>query len=136
MRWALAIFLGLSVSGCATTYVQAPDGTRTTSIDHVNDKVGITQPISYRVGYRDGCDSGRLSAGDSSFTFIKDIERTNVDDLYKHGWDDGFNQCKTAYTRQAYYPVYYYWPSIYLGHGHHHRNHFSFDFRYGHRRHH
>lgn len=142
MRWALAIFLGLSVSGCAT-YVLAPDGTRTTSIEHVNDRVGISQPISYRVGYMDGCNSGRLSAGDSSFTFKKDTERTSVDDLYKHGWDDGFSQCKVAYARRTYYteyyfwpgfyPVYSFWPSIHFGYGHHRSHHFSFGLHYGQR---
>lgn len=76
--------------------------------------VGAQQPAAYKVGFMGGCDSGHLSAGDTSYIFKKDTDRFETDDAYKRGWNDGFNRCASvggvssrSYSSQRYYPYYY-----------------------------
>ncbi len=121
-----AVVCGILFTGCATYDYGGP---RTTSIEDVDRAVGAHQPVGYRVGYKDGCDSGYVSAGYSSYVFQKDRGRYGADDLYKHGWDDGFSSCKATRSyssRYDYYPGYYWGPRYYWGHRHHHRR-----WRYG-----
>jgi hypothetical protein len=111
-----------------------------TSMAQVNAMVGVQQPSGYKVGFMEGCDSGRLSAGNNSFLFKKDTNRFDTDDVYKQGWNDGFNRCVSGEGAPAasnysyyqssygyytpgtfysgfYYPSYYYAPgfSIWTG---------------------
>lgn len=51
-------------------------------------------PKPYVDGYMDGCASGRNAAGNSSYTFTKDVQRFDRDRLYRQGWPDGFQSCK------------------------------------------
>ncbi len=148
MRWMILI-LGLSLSGCYAHYqprYQGPPPLLATSMAQVNAMVGPQQPAAYKVGFMGGCDSGHLSAGNTSNIFKKDTARFNTDDVYKQGWSDGFNRCTSEAPVTAgnyYYPSYYgyyypgtfysgfYYPpgySIWLGYyGYSHHSH------YGHR---
>ncbi|NIQ02925.1 MAG: hypothetical protein GWM98_23230 [Nitrospinaceae bacterium] len=157
MRWMIVI-LAVLCSGCVIhsrgrTYVQQPVYQATT-FAQVNAMVGVQQPSEYKVGFMAGCDSGRVSAGDTSFTFKKDTPRFEKDDLYRQGWNDGFNRCAAGapvpasapaptvvYNDPYYYPgnYYYYsgfyWPYFYTypsysinlgwyGNRHRHHNHY------------
>jgi hypothetical protein len=68
-----------------------------TSMDRVNRDVGISQPLAYREGYRDGCDSGQSAAGNPYVGFSKNVTRFGSDQLYRQGWSDGFEVCKARY---------------------------------------
>jgi hypothetical protein len=142
MRW-MVLILGLFLSGCYAHYqaryqYQGPPPLQTTSMSQVDSMVGAQQPVAYKVGFMEGCDSGRLSSGNSSFLYKKDMERFGKDDAYKQGWNDGFNRCASGegvpsgnyyYQREYgyyypstvytgfYYPSYYYAPgySVWLG---------------------
>ena len=89
-NWIVILFL-LNLTGCATYGDSIP---KTTSMDQVDQLAGSHQPVEYKLGFKEGCDSGLVSAGNSSYKVQKDSHRYSVDDLYKHGWDDGFNKCK------------------------------------------
>jgi hypothetical protein len=118
MRW-MVLILGLSLSGCYAPYqgryqAQGPPPLQSTSMEQVNAMAGVQQPAAYKVGFMAGCDSGRLSAGDSSFLFKKDTNRFDTDDAYKQGWNDGFKRCASGegatagnYNYQGYYDYYY-----------------------------
>jgi hypothetical protein len=54
-------------------------------------------PVAYQDGYLAGCDCGFVAAGHPFFSFKKDAYRYLADSLYKQGWDDGFNVCKTQH---------------------------------------
>ena len=144
MRW-MALILGLLLSGCYAHYQgryyqdDGPPPLLSTSMDQVNAMVGVQQPAAYKVGFMEGCDSGRLSSGNNSYLFKKDTNRFDTDDVYKQGWNDGFNRCvsgegapssgRTYYQSSYgyytpgtfysgfYYPSYYYSPgfSIWTG---------------------
>ncbi len=120
MQW-MVVFLGLSLSGCIVTpyqpRYQGPAPLQTTSIEQVNAMVGAQQPAAYKVGFMGGCDSGRLSTGDTSFLFKKDMTRFETDDAYKQGWNDGFNRCVsgTGVTADNYYQGYYGYNYYYPG---------------------
>ena len=123
----MAVLSAIFFTGCAT---YSPSGPRTTSIEDVDNAVGEHQPVGYRFGYKEGCDSGYVSAGYSRYTFQKDVDRYAVDDIYKHGWDDGFKACNrkpsfSNYSSHYYYdwPGYYWRPRYYWGPRHHHRHH-------------
>ena len=73
------------LSGCATSLRQA------------DSVVGTNQPIEYREGYAEGCDTGTSAAGNPYYHFRKDVNSYRIDALYKQGWDDGFNICKGQY---------------------------------------
>ena len=122
MRW-MVVILGLSLSGCVIApyqpRYQGPPPLQTTSIEQVNAMVGVQQPAAYKVGFMGGCDSGHLSAGDTSFIFKKDKTRFETDDAYKQGWNDGFSRCVSGagvtvdnYNR-GYYGYNYYYPGPY-----------------------
>ncbi len=124
MRWILLIF-GVFLSGCATYYTPGPYYTpatnASTSLGQVNNMVGANQPVEYRVGFQDGCDSGNVTAGNQAYTFKKDTQRVLVDAYYKQGWEDGFARCKnnsvafnsTVYPSTSYGVGYSYWPRYY-----------------------
>ncbi len=143
MRW-MVLILGLFLSGCYANYqgryyqTQGPAPMLSTSMEQVNAMVGVQQPAAYKVGFMEGCDSGRLSSGNNSYLFKKDTNRFETDDAYKQGWNDGFNRCLSgegtparttyypssygyvypgAFNAGFYYPGYYYAPgySIWLG---------------------
>ena len=113
MRW-MVLIPGLFLSGCVAHYgasYQGPPPLQATSMAQVNAMVGAQQPAAYKVGFMEGCDSGRLSAGDNSFLFKKDTNRFDTDDVYQQGWNDGFNRCVSgegAAANNYYYPSYYY----------------------------
>ncbi|MDH5764293.1 MAG: hypothetical protein OEZ51_15095 [Nitrospinota bacterium] len=140
MRW-MVLMLGLFLSGCVAHYqarYQGPPPMQSTTLVQVDSMVGAQQPVEYKVGFMEGCDSGHVSAGNNSFIFKKDVERFGKDDLYKQGWTDGFNRCASGggvtagnnyqsyygydyypgtFYSGFYYPSYYYAPgySIWLG---------------------
>ena len=136
MRW-MVLVLGLFLSGCYAHYqtgYQGPPPLLSTSMAQVDTMVGAQQPAAYKVGFMEGCDSGRLSAGHNSFLFKKDTKRFDTDDVYKQGWNDGFNRCvsgegapaRTTYYQGSYgYNYYYpgtfssgfYYPSYYYAPG-------------------
>jgi hypothetical protein len=154
----MVLILGFSLSGCMIGYQQAryqgPPPLQATSIEQVNVMVGAQQPAAYKVGFMEGCDSGHLSAGDSSFLFKKDTNRFDTDDVYQQGWSDGFNRCASEapvtvgnYYYPSYYGYYYpgtfysgfYYPSSYyapgyslwMGHyGHRHHTHHGYRHNY------
>ncbi len=122
MRWIIAL-TGLLLTGCASYYGGGYSGgyyygPRATSIDQVDLMVGAQQPVEYRVGFQGGCDSGYVSAGNTAYTFKKDVQRYDVDPLYKQGWDDGHSRCRdkpAPYYRGYYSSSYYYGPDYYYG---------------------
>ena len=129
MRW-MVLILGLFLSGCYAHYqprYQGPPPLQATSIEQVNAMVGAQQPSAYKVGFMGGCDSGHLSAGNTSYIFKKDTARFEIDDAYKQGWNDGFNRCvsgegvtvdnynRGSYGYNYYYPDTYYTGSYYSG---------------------
>ena len=127
MRW-MVLILGLFLSGCYAHYqpryqAQGPPPLQSTSIEQANAMVGVQQPAAYKVGFMGGCDSGYLSAGNTSFIFKKDANRFDTDDAYKQGWTDGFNRCASGggvtannYSDQRYYGYDYYYPrTFYAG---------------------
>jgi hypothetical protein len=87
MRIYSAIYLLLLIllSSCATSMLE------------VDRDVGSGQPPEYKIGYQNGCDSGVAAADNPYYRFKKDVYRYKSDDLYKQGWDDGFNVCKGKY---------------------------------------
>jgi hypothetical protein len=82
---SLVILVAVALSGCATT------------MDNVDREIGASQPIAYKQGYSDGCDSGYVAAGHPYYRFKKDVNRYSSDSLYKQGWDDGFTVKKGQY---------------------------------------
>lgn len=124
MRW-MVLILGLLLSGCYAHYqtsYQGPPPLQTTSLAQVDAMVGNQQPAAYKVGFMEGCDSGRLSAGNNSFLFKKDTDRFETDDVYKQGWNDGFNRClsgdgapASGYTYYQSSYGYYYPGTFYSG---------------------
>lgn len=138
MRW-MVLILGLFLSGCyahyqGRYYAEGPAPLLSTSMAQVDEMVGTQQPAAYKVGFMEGCDSGRLSAGNTSYLFKKDADRFETDDVYKQGWDDGFNRCvsgegapakryyyQNSYGYNYYYPgtfsTGFYYPSYYYAPG-------------------
>lgn len=124
MRW-MVLILALFLSGCVVhsqgryQRYQGPPPLQTTSIEQANAMVGVQQPAAYKVGFMGGCDSGHLSAGDTSYIFKKDTARFETDDAYKQGWSDGFNRCvsgggvTTDNYNRGYYGYNYYYPGSY-----------------------
>lgn len=55
------------------------------------------QPLEYRQGSSEGCDSGYVAAGHPYYRFRKDAYRFDSDRLYQQGWNDGFARCKGSY---------------------------------------
>lgn len=121
----IVILLLFNFVGCATSGDTIP---KTTSLNQVDKLAGSHQPVEYKLGYKEGCDSGWVSAGDSSYLFQKDPHRYSGDEIYKHGWDDGFNKCKQYKVQSRSYSPGYYSPRYYFGfshfnrHRHHHRH--------------
>lgn len=124
MRW-LVVVLAISLSGCIAhyggTHHQGPPPLLATSMAQVDSMVGNQQPAAYRVGFMQGCDSGHVSAGNTSYIFKKDVERFGTDDVYQQGWTDGYNRCSSGagaavgdYTSSTYFGFGYY-PFLYPG---------------------
>ena len=135
MRW-MVVILAVLLSGCVVApygaRYQGPPPLQSTTMAQVNAMAGAQQPVAYKVGFMEGCDSGYVSAGNNSFIFKKDVERFGKDDLYQQGWNDGFNRCASGegvaagsasvstyygwgyypgpYYSGYYYPDYYYYP--------------------------
>jgi hypothetical protein len=63
----------------------------------VERQVGKHQPLEYKQGYLDGCNSGYVAAGHPYYRFSKDVSRFSGDDLYGQGWTDGYGVCKGSY---------------------------------------
>lgn len=80
VRLLSILIVGLIVTACVTPMSLVPPG-----------------PEPWRIGYRDGCDSGTRAAGNPYVQFIKDVQRSMGDRLYREGWQDGFATCKGTY---------------------------------------
>jgi hypothetical protein len=77
----MVLIPGLFLSGCVAHYgasYQGPPPLLATSMAQVNAMVGPQQPAAYKVGFMGGCDSGHLSAGNTSYIFKKDTARFDV----------------------------------------------------------
>ncbi|MFQ5449887.1 MAG: hypothetical protein ACE5E9_04625 [Nitrospinaceae bacterium] len=119
MKWPLLIICAV-LAGCATSGTAT---VRSTSMAEVEKAVGPQQPLEYRQGYRDGCDSGLVSGGSRHYLFQKNPKLYQQDDLYKHGWDAGFSACKKQYQRSAgYWNGGPYRPWYNFGYHHFHRH--------------
>lgn len=81
----LITLTAMSMFGCAT------------SMQEANRAVGANQPVEYRTGYAEGCDSGYVAAGHPYYKFRKNTANYMADPLYKQGWDDGMTVCKSSY---------------------------------------
>jgi hypothetical protein len=80
MRTA-ALLIALALAGCVN-----PERVRRDVAD---------QPPAFQDGYVDGCSSGRRAGGEDAFKFRKDLNRYDVDRLYRSGWEDGFKVCRS-----------------------------------------
>lgn len=87
MKQAFIVLLAF-LAGCATQ-------------DQLLDRQLAGQPAEYRDGYKDGCDSGYMAAGNPYYRFSKEVSRYGTSALYKQGWDDGFAVCKGRYESAA-----------------------------------
>ena len=54
---------------------------------------------AYRVGFRDGCDSGYADAGNGAFTYVDAGQSVLPADDYRDGWNTGFYDCKRSFQR-------------------------------------
>ena len=54
-------------------------------------------PTPYVDGYIDGCPSGKAAGGNMYHRFTKNVMRFEVDSLYRQGWTDGFEVCRSEY---------------------------------------
>lgn len=79
---ALSVLAMVLISGCAIK---------------MKSNVPAGAPDEYKIGFEDGCDSGYVSAGNPYYSYKKDVMRFQSDVLYKDGWTDGFNNCKSQY---------------------------------------
>lgn len=77
----LILFCAVILIGCATSPT-------------VVDRYAAGQPQEYREGFQAGYDSGNAVIGRLFYKFNKDVRRYTSDELYRAGWDDGFNVCK------------------------------------------
>jgi len=68
-----------------------------TPMQQTERDIGSHQPQEYKEGYTDGCGSGQKAGGYIYAKFNKDVIRYSTDQLYKQGWDDGFNICKSRF---------------------------------------
>ncbi len=73
--WAIALAIGCAGCLADTAMRNAPEG-----------------PVPYRVGFTDGCWSGRYDARGYGHRDL-DRSRYRVDDLYRKGWNDGYEKC-------------------------------------------
>jgi hypothetical protein len=80
-----AVVALLTLTGCVTSGAQ------------VDSAVGAGQPQEYKQGYAAGCNSGYVAAGHPYYKFTKDVEAYAANGLYKQGWDDGKDVCKSKY---------------------------------------
>jgi len=58
-------------------------------------------PLSYRVGFHDGCDAGYAFAGSPFYAVSTrtDPPPGQGDDIYRSGWYEGFDTCANHYQR-------------------------------------
>lgn len=80
---ALAL-VAIALAACETPVSMAPSG-----------------PEPFRIGYAEGCDSGKSAAGNLYARFKKDVTRFGSDALYAQGWENGFSVCKGQYESIA-----------------------------------
>lgn len=52
------------------------------------------QPTEYKSGYVDGFESGKASMGYLYSKFQKSVTHYSDNDLYRQGWDDGYDAGK------------------------------------------
>lgn len=84
MRWKMTLAAAAAVvlAGCATPSFTAPPG-----------------PPAFRVGYKDGCDSGYAWAGSPFYRRIDVPVPPRTDEPYLTGWKDGFQRCRIHMQR-------------------------------------
>lgn len=86
------LLICLLLVGCAT------DGK--TQYQRRTDRiVGADKPIEYKQGFAQGCEAGEGAAGAWYKQYKKDLERFKTDELYKTGWNDGYDYCKARYQQ-------------------------------------
>lgn len=85
MKTITGIIFLLVLAGCAT------------NMAYVEREVGNDQPEPYKIGYKEGCDSGYRDASHPYYKFKKDVRKYSTDDFYRQGWDDGHLSCFANY---------------------------------------
>lgn len=84
-RLAMGLFLMVAlgvVNGCTTTALTTPPG-----------------PAPFREGFRDGCDSGYVAAGNPLYREREDAEKAASSEQYRAGWFTGFTECRANFQR-------------------------------------
>lgn len=94
----LTLIVLMFLSGCVGLIPEPNYRYIPTTMYEVDKMIG-NQPLEYKQGFRDGCDSGMDASGNMYSRFSKDVTRYNNDNLYKQGWDDGCDRCKTSNMR-------------------------------------
>ena len=89
MKRLLIVVSLLALTGCATSQAE------------IDRHFGPDTPESYRVGFREGCDSGYRAAGHPYYQYQKDVRRAAEDKFYASGWQDGYDYCKSRYEAQG-----------------------------------
>ena len=88
MKLILHILLIILLISCASN-----------SIDYAGQSVVKDKPIIFKHGFKDGCNSGYEVAGSDMSKFKKSKEYVS-NDLYKQGWDQGFEHCINEYQME------------------------------------
>ena len=86
MKSIIIILLAFITASCAVTSYDV--------LSEVED-----QPPMFKQGYIDGCESG-YEAGGSMMTEFKRGEEYVSIDLYRQGWDEGFNTCRNQLDQE------------------------------------
>ena len=81
MRIIIHILLIIMLISCASN-----------SIDYAGEALIKDKPIMFKQGFKDGCSSGYEAAG-SDMAKSKKSKEYASGDLYKQGWDEGFDHC-------------------------------------------
>lgn len=64
-----------------------------------NDLLANNYPESYADGYVEGCSSGRMCEGDTSYRYQKNVARYMSNNEYAKGWNNGLHHCKQEIIR-------------------------------------
>ena len=86
----LTIIILILLGGCIIPSTHRLIPTKMSEVD----KIVGNQPLEYKQGFRDGFDSGCAASGNPYTQFTKDVNRYDNDNLYKQGWNDGYNDSK------------------------------------------
>ena len=96
----LILALAILMTGCMGSYYDRVDAMKARELDRLAAEANQTPTqASYKLGQRDGCNSGAVAGGSSINTVKKDIDKYVQDQYYKSGWDEQFAVCKGQQER-------------------------------------